>query len=415
MNPILDPKYFIPDVEARVYDGKLYLYGSLDICGNDDYCSHNYYVFETEDLKNFKVYPNTFNSSLVPDEESKNSILFAPDLEKIGGKYCLFYCQSDRSEGVAFADSPVGPFGNAQEIDVYGIDPSVFVDDDGSVYYFWGQINGQAAKLNPETFQIIPETHVDGVITEAEHGFHEGMSVRKKGDLYYLVYTDISRGRPTALGYATSKHPLGPYTKRGIIIDNIGCDPQTWNDHGCIAEFNGKWYVFYHRSSHNGYFSRRCCVEPITFNEDGTISEVEMTTQGIDGPIPCFTKVEAFRTSRINGRAYIDDYADHTGRYDYIKGLANGESVEYKYIDFTEEAASITVESAGNASSINVYLDHELTPIATIRTEKTAGKYLFMPFSAKLGKKISGKHMLRLEVRGGEDISVNLKSFVFGE
>ncbi len=46
-----------------------------------------------------------------------------------------------------------------------------------------------------------------------------------------------------ALGYATAKHPLGPFTKRGIIIDNAGCDPETWNNHG-------------------SRYSRGLCIEP---------------------------------------------------------------------------------------------------------------------------------------------------------
>ena len=104
------------------------------------------------------------------------------------------------------------------------------------------------------------------LITEAEHGFHEGASIRKRNGIYYLVYADISRGRPTCLAYATSRSPLGPFTKGGIIIDNTGCDPETWNNHGSIAEFNGQWYIFYHRSSQASNFNRRVCVEPIHFN-----------------------------------------------------------------------------------------------------------------------------------------------------
>ena len=30
-------------------DGRLYLYGSFDISGSPDYCSHEYHVFSTDD------------------------------------------------------------------------------------------------------------------------------------------------------------------------------------------------------------------------------------------------------------------------------------------------------------------------------------------------------------------------------
>ncbi|MNW18537.1 hypothetical protein D3C71_2181340 [compost metagenome] len=59
--------------------------------------------------------------------------------------------------------------------------------------------------------------------------------MRKRNGIYYLVHTDISRGIASCLGCATSKSPLGPFEKRGIIIDNVGCDPGTWNNHGSIA------------------------------------------------------------------------------------------------------------------------------------------------------------------------------------
>ena len=123
------------------------------------------------------------------------------------------------------------------------------------------------------------------ILTEQEHGFHEGACMRKRNGIYYIVYTDISRGKATCLSYAMSDKPLGPYKKGGVIIDNMYCDPQTWNNHGSIEEFKGQWYIFYHRSSQNSFTSRRMCVEKIYFNEDGTINEVEMTSMGASSPI----------------------------------------------------------------------------------------------------------------------------------
>ena len=108
--------------------------------------------------------------------------------------------------------------------------------------------------------------------------------MRKIGDTYYYIFADVERGRPTALGYATSDSPLGPFTYRGIIIDNADCDPDSWNNHGSIACFNGQWIVCYHRSSRNSRMNRRLCMEKIRILEDGTIPEVKMTSQGLGDP-----------------------------------------------------------------------------------------------------------------------------------
>ena len=147
------------------------------------------------------------------------------------------------------------------------------MDDDGEVYYLWGQFNLRGAKLTKD-MQIDESTLETAILTEQEHGFHEGASLRKRNGKYYLVYTDISRGKATCLSYAIADKPLGPYRKGGVIIDNIYCDPSTWNNHGSIEEFCGQWYVFYHRSSQNTIVNRRVCAEPVYFNEDGTINEV---------------------------------------------------------------------------------------------------------------------------------------------
>ena len=118
------------------------------------------------------------------------------------------------------------------------IDPAAFIDQDGQAYYYWGQMHLRGARLLPDLKGIESGSLHTDLLTEAQHGFHEGASIRKRGDFYYMVYTDISRGRATCLAFATGPSPLGPFEKRGILIDNTGCDPQTWNNHGSLAESN---------------------------------------------------------------------------------------------------------------------------------------------------------------------------------
>ncbi|MBQ5769759.1 MAG: family 43 glycosylhydrolase, partial [Clostridia bacterium] len=145
------------------------------------------------------------------------------------------------------------------------------------------------------------ETAVHNLLDEMRHGFHEGASLRKYKNTYILLYTCILRGKATCLAHATSLHPLGPYTYRGIVIDNIGVDPQTWNNHGSIECFNGKWYVFYHRSSQNSCFSRRLCIEPIEISDDGFIKEVLPTSQGTQPPFPAEYELDASHACRLGG------------------------------------------------------------------------------------------------------------------
>ena len=249
MNPLLPFSEFIPDVEARVFsDGKVYLYGSRDECGRMDYCSSFYNVYRSDErMERFEVFERIFAAP-------PGQTLYAPDCIEKDGRYYLYYCLSDGSEGVAVSNSPTGPFENLGVVcgvEKDGIDPAVFVDDDGQAYYFWGQFSLRGARLNPDMCSIDPSSVTRNILTEEKDGFHEGASLRKWNGLYILLYTDISRGRASCLSYATSDSPLGPYIKRGVILDNTGCDPETWNNHGSMARIGGEWYIFYHRASQN--------------------------------------------------------------------------------------------------------------------------------------------------------------------
>jgi arabinoxylan arabinofuranohydrolase len=385
MNPILPIQHFVPDVEARQWqDGRMYLYGSYDISGRTSYCSWEYRVFSSADLIHWEDHGESFRSA--PPDASvtwTDAPLYAPDCIYYNGRYYLFFCNAGNREGVAQSLAPTGPFTNAVPIegaDGDAIDPAVLVDDDGQVYYYWGQFHMRGAKLRPDLGGIQPETLCTDLIDEAGHGFHEGASIRKRNGIYYLVYADISRGRPTCLGYATGQFPLGPFTKRGIIVDNTGCDPETWNNHGSIAEFNGQWYVFYHRSSQASNYNRRVCVEPIRFGADGSIDEVEMTTQGVSGPLPATQPIGAWRACLLSGhvRTAADGptESDPTVR-ECLTHIHHDDWAAYKHVDFDTQPVHTFQARAGSLAYgglIEIHLDApdgEL--IGTCRVPRTGG------------------------------------------
>ena len=104
--------------------------------------------------------------------------------------------------------------------------------------------------LNSDMKTLDLTTLTDSIVTERDHHFHEGSFVTKRNGWYYFVYADISRrGRPTSIGYAMSRKPLGPYVYKGVIVDNYGCDPASWNNHGALVQHGAQWYVLYHRTT----------------------------------------------------------------------------------------------------------------------------------------------------------------------
>jgi hypothetical protein len=128
-----------------------------------------------------------------------------------------------------------------------------------------------------------------------------------------------------------------------------------WNNHGCICEFNGKWYVLYHRSTHASVTLRKACIEPITFRADGTIPEVEMTSQGAGGPLAAFDRIEAERACLLSGNVRVEG----EGNQEVLGGIQPEDTATYKYVDFGKGAGSFSAKVVGSGlgGTIEIYLD----------------------------------------------------------
>ena len=413
-NPILPPDIHIPDGEPHVMsDGKLYVYGSYD-ADMENYCSGEYHVVSTPDGKHWTVHDTSFSAEDVPwildpsakrygtaadwthptpfmmqmiqdmikdmspeqleemarqqvqgdateNEEGsrreganqKRPLLFAPDCIEKDGNYYLYFCTESGMEGVAVSDRPEGPFRDPVRLPCGGIDPAVFIDDDGQAYYYWDQFFSSGVPLNEDMVSFDTEKVVKNLVTEEQHYFHEGSSMRKIGDTYYYIFADVERGKPTALGYATSDSPLGPFTYRGIIIDNADCDPDSWNNHGSIACFNGQWIVCYHRSSRNSRMNRRLCMEKIRILEDGTIPEVKMTSQGLGDPFGPGERIEGYRVCGLRGNAFV---GGPEGEAERIVGICPGDEMMFRYLQGEPVYTELELESGGSGQ-LEVWLD----------------------------------------------------------
>ena len=353
MNPYLPLDCYIPDGEPHVFGDRVYVYGSQDVFGREDYCDTKYRVFSApvHDLQHWTDHGISFSvrgpDTALPGNEKP---LYAPDVVEKDGIYYLFFCLSDGYEGVAVSARPEGPFTDPVQLyyppDVNDgkplchIDPAVFRDDDGQVYLYWGQVHAQAARLTPDLRHIQPGTYQWGIIDEERHFFHEGSSVRKRNGIYYYIYCSIRTGRATSMDYATSDSPLGPFTYRGTIVENADCDPCSWNIHGSITEIDGQWYVFYHRSSNHSYFARRACVERITFEEDGSIRPVVGTSMGFETCLPAGRILPAPALCSLKGGCYLTQLDNSAQALVNITAGCRG---IYRYLTFTGEETRVRI------------------------------------------------------------------------
>ncbi|WP_301703994.1 family 43 glycosylhydrolase [uncultured Parabacteroides sp.] len=431
LNPIAPPGVFIADPEVRqMPDGRIYVYGSRDEPGNS-WCSNSYNVLSSSDLVDWHVEQFSF-ATKGPGKQTDytDKILYAPDCIYHNGKYYLYYCLAadGENEGVAVASSPYGPFKEGKAIKgISGIDPSIFVDDDGQTYLFWGQWHVRGAKLSKDMLSIEGAVH-DSLLTYKTHFFNEGSSVRKRNGIYYLIYGSHSRhgeSNCATLDYATATSPLGPYTYRGVIIDNWGSDRNLVNNHGCITEINGQWYIAYHRPTHATETGtmRKACLEPIIFNPDGTIPEVEMTTQGIGGPISPSYRMDAARACLLSGHVAVAvRRPDNDVPVEYLSSIRDGDHAYWKYYDFTGTDVDRFICKTwdkNKKAKIEIRLDSpegELLGVCDL--EAMNGEVAYAIHETDI-KPVTGKHALVLVFKAAEPAGteeedlMNLEWFTF--
>ena len=276
-------------------DGKMYLYVSHDEECQPDFFMKDWHVFSSEDLVNWEGHGPVLS---VDDLSWADNYAWAPDAAYKNGKYYFVFPagtgDKDRVNpenstkwmgiGIAVSDSPTGPFKDAIGAPLwrepYANDPSMFIDDDGKAYlYFHGtDFDYHVVEMADDMLST------KGDFIKMDMGGYEpkmeGPWVFKRHDTYYFTMPENNR----ELAYYTSSSPTGPWTYRGIFMEQ----EHQANNHHSIVEYKGQWILFYHRwveTPESGCTlrerQRHVTAEYIHFNEDGTIVPVTRTEKGV--------------------------------------------------------------------------------------------------------------------------------------
>lgn len=422
LNPILPLNIYIADGEPKVFGDRVYLYGSHDLF-DGGYCSYDYHVYSApvNDLTSWTDHGVCFESRRgdnTADVPWSCELLWAPDVIKFGGKYYLYFCLADGSEGVAESETPYGNFTNARRITmngepIKGIDPSVLVDN-GRIYYTWGQGEMRMGELEADMCSIKPESYHNAVITHhlGGEGFHEGSSLRKIGDKYCIIYASEwteaypnCGGKPTKLDYAVSDNVYGPYKRMGTVINNEGIDPQSWNNHGSVIKIENQWYVFYHASSNNSKYSRRARVERLTVDEvNGIITEAKISSNGFLECIETEDLTQPANACRFTYGAYVTERKDGTHP---LVNVYNDGGMIFDSVHFEAGKYIFSVNyTAFEKSVLKLYIGNELVAEVEFETDKST-------VSAELSvKEYTGNVYMKICGDGGKELC-NIIDFCF--
>ena len=409
-NPYLPSYEYVPDGEPRVFNSRLYVYGSHDRFNGTTYCMEPYTVWSCpiNDLSDWTCHGMIYDGKEDTLNETKERLMFAPDCIEKDGAYYLFYgLDNSKTISVATSTVPQGPFtfyGNVHHPDgtVWGMkdgdrqqfDPGIFIDDDKKIYLYSGfsstpevverikkKIPGSALKgfnlkcdgswvcqleedmltLKGDYKMIVPGVE-NSVGTGFEgHEFFEASSMRKYNGKYYYIYSSVLSHE---LCYAMSEYPDRDFVYKGVLHSNgnIGVDDKPTyyygNNHGSLVEINGHYYIFGHRHTNKHQYSRQGVAEEIFMNKDGTFNQAEMTSCGLNGrPLKAQGTYPAYIACVLmKDKALLSSEKTDLSRHpaivqDEIVDIQDGTVIGYKYFDMEDlKSVSITIKSTGNGT-----------------------------------------------------------------
>ncbi|MCH7396626.1 glycoside hydrolase family 43 protein [Belliella sp. DSM 107340] len=294
-NPIFTDT-FTADPAALVFNDTVYVYVGHDKASPGEWFNMpEWLCYSSSDMINWTPHGSVLKASDFLNANSKSA--WAAQVVEKDGKF-YFYVTLDRPEGhfitVAVSDKPTGPFVEAtpgqplitddMTMDSHransDIDPTVFIDDDGTPWMMWGNGDFYMVKLNRNMVEV------DGEITKVPfRNVAEGPWIFKRGDIYYNVYAADAPGvQPEQIAYASASNVTGPWTYEGLLT---GPAKHGFTIHPAVIEFKDQWYFFYHDGGYDlngapgGDTRRQVCLEYLYFDDNGKIKPIELTQKGI--------------------------------------------------------------------------------------------------------------------------------------
>ena len=451
--PLFQTKY-TADPSPLVVGDTLFLYTSHDASPEDipdanernsaGFFMYDWLLWSTTDMVNWTEHGAVASLKEFSWRSRENGAWAIQTVER-NGKYYLYAPLHGHGIGVLVADSPYGPFKDPlgeplvwQKEHWDDIDPTVYTDDDGQAYMYWGNPHVYYTKLNADMISTQGDIYVlnpaDGVMrpvkeerskinlrapwsekaTWAVKNYQEGPWLYKRNGKYYLSYATTCC--PEALGYAMSDSSTGPWEWKGYIMEPTQRDR---GNHPGICDFKGHSYVFgqnydlMHLETFQHHERRSVSAQEITYNADGTIQKIpywldQQPMKQLHWLNP-YQRVEAetmnwgfgLKSAKmgIENTGVVKDMPASTGKKNmYIFDINDGEYIRLRGVDFGAKGAktfSIVAAAAAQAGcTVTLRLDSQngdAIGSAVIKSTGSADKY--KTFTGKV-KGATGVHDL---------------------
>ena len=284
-NPIVDGFYADPSIVK--YEGKYYMYATIDPWGGDELA-----VFESSDFKNWEQkHINWPTKEACTSSTSNGSMVWAPSvIQAKNGKFYM-YVSVGSEVWAGVSENPLGPWKNVKEDnspfikgdmfpEYHMIDAEAFIDDDGTAYLYWG------SGLNWENGHCFIVPLKEDMVSFNENdikditppNYFEAPLMIKKNNKYYLMYSDGKCTNSTyKVRYSVGDTPSGPWTE-GInspVLTTSKDSTTLGPGHHTMFKENNQDYILYHRIKDNSdKLLREIAIDSLNFDSDGNILKV---------------------------------------------------------------------------------------------------------------------------------------------
>ena len=169
-------------------------------------------VYHSRDLVNWEQIGHVLErESQLPLPEARSwSGIYAPTIRHHDGKFYMITTNcSSKGNFIVTATDPAGDWSEPMWIDMPGIDPDLFWDEDGTCWYTGSGNDGIVqCKINPDTGEQLSEPEMiwfgtDGRYPEAPH-------IYKKDGWYYLLISEGGTECGHGVTIARSRFVDGP-------------------------------------------------------------------------------------------------------------------------------------------------------------------------------------------------------------
>ncbi len=431
-NPIVQTAY-TADPAPMIYNGTVYLYTSHD----EDETVRNFFTmndwrcYSSDDMVNWTDHGAVLSYK---DFDWSRGDAWAGQCIFRNGKFYYYVPVNMKNGGnaigVAVSDNPTGPFkdaiGKPLLIGFGYIDPTVFIDDDGQAYLYWGNPDLWHVKLNKDMVSYDEDYGIEKENLKDENfgsrakkvqnrtaDYEEGPWLYKRNDLYYLFYP--AGGVPEHLAYSTSKSITGPWIY-GDTIMHVIKDKGAFTNHPGVIDYKGKTYLFYHNGAlpGGGGFKRSVCVESFEFNADGSVPLITPTKEGVTestANLNPYKRVEAETIAWSEGLKTAKE--DVVGVY--VTKIDNGDYIKVRSVDFQKGAkkfeASVATEASG--AKIEIYIDSKDGDLLGTLEVKSPGNERKWITQSCTVKKVKGIHDVYFVFKGDRDDLFNFDWWKF--